>query len=276
MSRNDDPDIIQLRKSGNVHPLLRLLNHSQAEVRVSAAEALAIMDLNPGEKKKAQTQISNALKQIESKEAFTPFVPISIGVYKQSLIQLERMSPADALLRGYKVWFDVYMMLLQQHKHIFGNRFTLGIDSDRIRHAEIERIAKRVLSLGSRSTDLLNDGDFQLRFILLTVGNLEKLVNLDGHKYLTMEGHEGDHDWTLSRSVYKGLCNLMEKCSGQKFGLDQNRWSRLRDNILALVLNGEIDLSNTSFLDAKILSKIEKRADLTAPSELIINKLFKV
>ena len=275
MPRNDTPDVIQLQNSGDVRQLLRLLNHSQEDVRIGVVQALANMPLNPREKKNVHAQISKALKRIESKDALARSMPTIIGVYKQSLVQLEDMRVTDALFRSYCIWFDVYMKLLNQHKSNFDNRFRLGIDSDRIRHAQIEQIAKRVLSLGARAPELIGTGSFQLQFILSTVGNLEQLVSLDGFKYLTLDGHEGDHDWTLSRSVYKGLCKLVEKCSDLKFGLDLNKWSRLRDNILALVLNGEIDLSNTSSLDAKILSMIEKRTDLTPPSKLIVNSLFK-
>lgn len=263
MTNKEAPNISQLQKSGDVRALLRLLNHSPIEIKIGAAEALANMELKPGDQKKAYKQISKALKQVRSQEPLTPIIPISIGVYQQSLFILERLSPTETLIRAYYVWFNVYLKLLNQHRSIFGDRFRLGIGSDRIRHAQIEQIAQRVLTLAARSTEILNDGNFQLRFIIETVGHLDQLIDLDGYKHLTMEGHEGDHDWTLSRSVYKKLCKFMEKYCGLKFGFDQERWGRLRDNILALKLNGEID-SNTPFQDTKHLSLIEKRTDLAS------------
>lgn len=264
MPDNEAPDINQLQKSGNVRALLGILKHSRIEIKIGAAEALSSMDLEPGDKKKAHKQITKALKQVESQEALTSIVPISIGVYRQSLIILEGLSSTETLIRVYTIWFDVYLELLRQHKRIFGDRFKLGVDSDRIRHTQIEQIAQRVQTLAARSTETRKDGNLQLRFIIETVGYLDQLVSLDGYRYLTMEGNEGDHDWTLSRSVYKKLCTLMEKYCGQKFGLDQKRWNGLRNNILALILKGEINLSNTPFLDAKHLSLIEKRTDLTS------------
>ncbi|MBI3158961.1 MAG: hypothetical protein HYZ26_05110 [Chloroflexi bacterium] len=259
MPNNEAPDIRQLQKSGNVRALLGLLNHSRTEVKIGAAEALSSMDLKPGDRKKTHKQITKTLKRVKSQEAFTSIVPISIGVYRHSLISLESLSSTETLIRVYTVWFDVYLELLKQHKRIFGDRFRLAVDSDRIRHTQIEQIAQRVLTLAARSTDTFKDGKFQLRFIIETVGYLDQLVSLEGHKYLTMEGYEGDHDWTLSRSVYKKLCERMEEYCGQKFG-----WNRLRENIMALIMKGEIDLSNTPFLDTKHLSLIEKRTDLAS------------
>ena len=258
-----DPDISQLQKAGDVRALLRLLNHSLLKISLGAAEALANMDLKPGENKKAQKMITKAVKKLTSKEGFIPIVPIAIGVYMQSRIHLERLSSTETLRRTYSVWSDAYIELLKQHKKIYGNVFKLGNDSERIRHGQIEQIAKRVLTLAASSINILNDGDFKLRFIIKTLGNLEQLVSLDGYNFLSRQGHaEGDHDWTLSRSVYQTLCKHMEKYTGLKFGFDQNRWSRLRNNIMALWSILEIDLKNPSSLDANHLSLIEKRTDL--------------
>ena len=126
--------------------------------------------------------------------------------------------------------------------------------------------------MGSRSQEFFEEGVFQLRFIISTVGIREQLVDLEGYKYLSVEGYEGHHDWDLSRSVYKGLGELLEQCIGIKHRYDV---SKLRDNILALMLNGEIDLSNPHHYDAKTLSLIEKRTDLLAPIEEIKYSLFK-
>ncbi len=289
MTRNDTPDITLLRKSGDIRTLLRLLRHSKLDISTGAAAALASMNMNPRQKKNAQSQIRKTLKQIESispifkkdiqsnqslkYQLFTSDDYVAIGVFKQTLVQLDEKNLAEDLFRSYCIWFDVYMNLLHQHKHKHKDTFKLAFDSDRIRHSQVEQIAKRVLSLGSRSQDFFKDGVFQLRFIISTVGNLEMLENLDGYVYLSMKGYEGDHDWTLSRSVYKGLSKLLEQCIGIK--QDYNV-SKLRDNILALILKGEIDLSNSHHYDAKTLSQIEKRTDLPAPIDEFKYSLFKV
>jgi hypothetical protein len=289
MVRKDTPDISQLQKSGDVRALLRHIRHTKLDVSTGSAAALANMSLKPRQMKKAQAMIRRKLKQLESISPilkkgvqsnqslkyhfYTSGDYVAIGVYKQSLIQMDKKNPADDLFRSYCVWFDVYMSLLQQHKHKHKDTFKLVLDSDRIRHSQVEQIAKRVLSLGSSSQGYFQDGFFQLRFIISTVGNLEKMEDLDGNVYLSMKGHEGDHDWTLSRSVYKGLSQLLVQCIGVKQGYSIYK---LRDNILALILNGEINLSNSHHYDAKTLSLIEKRTDLFTPIDEIKNSIFRV
>lgn len=289
MRQKDAPDISQLQKSGDIRTLLRLLQDSSLTVSTGAASALANMNLNPGQKKKAKTQISKKLKQVESispifkKEIqsnqsqkffiFSPEDLIAAGAFKQSLIQLNETLPAEKLFKSYCAWFDVYLELLHQHKYKYKDTFKLALDSDRIRQIQIEQIAKRVVSLGSASQEFFEVGYFQLRFIISTTGNLEQLVTLEGIKYLSMKGHEGDHDWTLSRFVYNGLEKLLNQCIGIKHGYDV---SKLRDNILSLVLNGEIDLSKPNYYDSKTLSQIAKRTDLMTPIDEIKNSLFKV
>jgi hypothetical protein len=291
MQRKDTPDIYKLQKSGDIRTLLRLLRHSKLDVSTGSAAALASMGLNPRQKKKAQAQIGRKLKKLESINSpilkrdvqkypsfkynfFTSDDYVAIGVYKQSLIQMDKINPAVDLFRNYCVWFDVYMNLLQQHKYKHNDTFKLALDSDRIRHSQIEQIAKRVLSLGSKSQEFFKDDYFQLRFIISTVGILDLLDSLEGYEFLSRSGsHESDHDWALSRSVYKGLVKLLEQCIGIKHRFDM---SKLRDNIMALWIKGEIDLNNSRYYDAKTLSLIEKRTDLIFPMTESKYELFKM
>ena len=99
------------------------------------------MNLNPREKKKAQAQICKKLKNMElispslkkeyqSNEPLKYYLNtsddyVAIGVYKQSLIQMDKKNPADDLFSSYCVWFNVYMSLLHQHKHKYKDTFEI-------------------------------------------------------------------------------------------------------------------------------------------------------
>lgn len=275
MSRDQDPDVATLRDSGDSGALLKLVARGRGDVRVRAADALTTLTLSPRDLRKAQKQIGRALKEEESREALTADIPISIAVYRHSLIRLEQLSPSDTLLRSYGVWLDAYIRLLQQHKDIHRNQFKLGVDSDRNRRSQVEGLANRVVSLASDASALSANGSSQLAFILATAGALERLVRLEGRTFLSKGGHQGDHDWTLSRKVYDHLWKQMESCTGLKYGSDQERWSKLRDNILALVLGGELSMTSTAHHDAKTLSLIAKRTDLPAPTDEIVSALFR-
>jgi len=275
MARGEEPDVGALRESGDARTLLRLVAHGQGDVRVRAAGALATLTLCPGDVKKARKHISRALELEEAHAALRDDAPVSIAMYKHSLILLEQLKPTDAVVRSYGVWSDAYMRLLQKHRDTHRNQFKLALDAERIRHSQIEGVAKRVTSLASNACDLTSDGSVQLSFILATAGTLERLVALEGRAFLSIEGHEGDHDWTLSRAVYNHLSKLMDRCSGLKYGREQERWSKLRDNTLALMLSGELDMTDTAHHDPKALSAIAARTDLQTPPSEIVSGLFK-
>lgn len=280
MTGKETPDISVLQKSGNVQGLLRLLADRRLEFSTGAAAALATMDLNSRQKKKAQTQIRKKIKQLDSispifgkDQHSNPSLKyqlhsaddyLAMGVYQQSLIEMDKQNPAADLIRSYGVWFAVYLNLLRQQQYKHKDTFKLALDTDRIRHAQVEQSARRVLSLGSSSQAFFNTGFFQLSFIFSTVRNLERLESIEGQKYLSMAEDKGDHDWTRSRSVYKGLHPLLKQCVGIKQNYSV---SRLRDNLLALILKGEISLTNADHLDARTLSRIEKRTDLAPPTD---------
>lgn len=276
MLRDQEPDVITLRDSGDSRTLLKLVARGKGDVRVRAADALATLTLSPGDVRKAKKQIGGALEREESREALTADVPISIAIYKHALIRLEQLSPADTLLRSYGVWLDAYIRLLQQHKDLHRNQFRLGVDSDRNRRSQVEDLAKKIVSLASDTSALSENGSIQLAFILATAGALERLVRLEGRTFLSQEGHEGDHDWTLSRQVYGHLWKQMESCTGLKYGAEQERWNKLRNNVLALVLSGELSMSSTAHHDAKTLALIAKRTDLPSPTDDMVSALFSV
>jgi hypothetical protein len=53
-------------------------------------------------------------------------------------------------------------------------------------------------------------------------------------------------------------------------GLDHQKWVRLRDNALALVLSGKIDLLSAEHHTAKTFSDMAKRKDLAAPPQELV------
>ncbi|MGD8813290.1 MAG: hypothetical protein PVI78_02310 [Anaerolineales bacterium] len=257
------PDIYKLKKTGDVRGLFRLLRHPHYAVRSDAAQALATMSLKPRDSKKAQKLIAKILKKDEAKQDLFRPDPISMAKYKHSLILLEKPEQGDALLGLYKIWFNAYLELLQEHKHRHGGSFKLGLDSDRIRMARVEQVAKQVIRL---SSEVAKDGARGFIFVFTTAGHIELLERTEGIKWLTIEEHEGHHDWSRSREVYKKMCRLLKEVTRLEFGLDHARWIKLGNNLVALMMAGEYETLLSLTTDPKLWSAIAKRTDLSTPS----------
>lgn len=273
MKRSDEPDVARLGESGDVRSLLRVLRWSRGVTAVKAAQTLAGMNLNAKHAEAARKLILKSLKRERSWEVFSADSLVAGAAYRHSLILLDRMSPTDTLLSVYALWFNVYMQLLRQHRSFYHDSFKLGVDSDRIRYNQVVAMANRVMASASGVYELTANGSVQLPFVLSTIGNIEELAEFEGLEFLSVDASAGELDWSRSRTVYKRLCGLVEQSTRLKYGLDHHSWSRLRDNALALVLSGDIDLLSAEHHTAKAFSEIARRKDLQAPSRTLVDAM---